>query len=274
VLEDLTSRVAQLAGADPEDPVQWYEAHHGEAAQYQTLLEKLAPTPLERQRLLRDYFEPSVEDAEVEHKKPTAAHRAIARLVRAGSVKVIVTLNFDRLIEQAIRAEGIEPTVVASSSDVEGLAPLHTLDCCVVHLHGDYLNPTSMLNTTTELEAYNSSTLKLLHRILGDYGLIIAGWSSVYDPALRDAIAAHYPSRFTLAWIEPGKSSKQAVELRTLKKGLLVPTNADDGFGRLADAVEALVARDARHPLTIPLRSRPLNVSCQDDRSLLACMTA
>jgi SIR2-like domain len=251
VLEDLTSRVAQLAGADPEDPVQWYEAHYGEPAQYETLLEKLAPTPVERQRLLRDYFEPSVEDVEAERKKPTVAHRAIARLVRAGSVKLIVTLNFDRLIEQAIRAEGIEPTVVASPSDVEGLAPLHTLDCCVVHLHGDYLNPTSMLNTTTELEAYNPSTLKLLHRILEDYGLMIAGWSSVYDPALRDAIAAHYPSRFTLAWIEPGASSDQAVELRTLKKGLLVPTDADAGFGRLADSVEALLARDARHPLTI-----------------------
>lgn len=253
VLEDLTSRVAQLAGADPEDPVQWYEDHHGEPAQYETLLEKLAPTPLERQRLLRDYFEPSVEDADAEHKKPTAAHRAIARLVRAGSVKLIVTLNFDRLMEKAIRAEGIEPTVVASPYDVEGLAPLHTLDCCVVHLHGDYLNPTSMLNTTTELKAYNPSTLKLLHRILEDYGLIIAGWSSVYDRALRDAIASHFPSRFTLAWIEPGASSEKAVELRTLKKGLLVPTDADAGFGRLADAVEALLARDDRHPLTIPV---------------------
>ena len=115
-----------------------------------------------------------------------------------GTVKVIVTLNFDHLIEQALRNEGVEPTIVASPADIDGMAPLHTLDCCVVHLHGDYQNPTTMLNTVTELAAYEPSTSRLLQRILEDYGLIIAGWSSKYDPALRDAIAAHYPKRFTL----------------------------------------------------------------------------
>lgn len=125
-------------------------------------------------------------------------------------MRVILTLNFDRLVEQAVRAEGIEPTVVASPADVEGLAPLHALECCIVHLHGDYLNPTSMLNTATELERYTPATARLLRRILEDYGLIIAGWSSVYDPALRAAIAEHYPSRLSLAWIEPGPPSEQA----------------------------------------------------------------
>ncbi|WP_192809716.1 SIR2 family protein [Actinomadura rudentiformis] len=88
-----------------------------------------------------------------------------------------MTLNFDRLVEQALRTEGIEPTVIASPADVAGMAPLHMLECCVVHLHGDYLNPASMLNTTAELSVYDPGTLKLLHRILEDYGLIIAGWS-------------------------------------------------------------------------------------------------
>ena len=63
-------------------------------------------------------------------------------------MRVILTLNFDRLVEQAVRAEGIEPTVVASPADVEGIAPLHTLECCIVHLHGDYLNPTSTTNSS------------------------------------------------------------------------------------------------------------------------------
>ncbi|GAA1022034.1 hypothetical protein Aple_083990 [Acrocarpospora pleiomorpha] len=166
-------------------------------------------------------------------------------------VKVIVTLNFDRLIEQALREEGIEPTVVATPADVIGMAPLHTLDSCVVHLHGDYLNPTSMLNTTTELETYNPSTLKLLHRILEDYGLIIAGWSSQYDPALREAITTHYSTRYTLAWIEPGAVTDQAAELRVLKKGVLIPADADTGFGWLADAVDTLKVRNTRHPLTL-----------------------
>lgn len=253
VLEDLTSRVADLSGEEPEDSVAWYESRYGQPARYETLLEKLAPTPLERQRLLRGYFEPSAAELESGDKAPTAAHRAIARMVRSGSVKVIVTLNFDRLTEQAVRAEGVEPTVVASPADIEGLAPLHTLDCCIIHLHGDYLSPTSMLNTVSELESYSPATSKLLRRILEDYGLIIAGWSSTYDPALRAAIAEGYPTRLTLAWIEPGQPRNEAVELRTLKKGLLLATDADAGFGTLADAVEALTVRESRHPLTVPV---------------------
>ncbi|MEW1974448.1 SIR2 family protein [Microbacterium profundi] len=168
-------------------------------------------------------------------------------------MRIILTLNFDHLIEQALRAEGIEPTVVASAADIEGMAPLHTLDCCVIHLHGDYLNPTTMLNTVTELTAYHPSTSRLLRKILEDYGLIVAGWSSKYDPALRDAIAMHYPNRFSLTWFEPASPSEEATILRTLKRGVHIAQDADLGFGSLADGVAALAIRRSRHPLTIPI---------------------
>jgi hypothetical protein len=61
------------------------------------------------------------------------------------------------ILETALREEGVEPTVVATPDDATGLAPLHTLKCLVVHVHGDYLNPTSMLNTPEELEKYAPS---------------------------------------------------------------------------------------------------------------------
>lgn len=254
VLEDLVGRVAMLEGAeDLSDPLGWYQREFHDEPRYEALLERLAPTPHERQRLLRGYFEASAEEVESGEKAPTPAHHAIARLIRGGFVRVVVTLNFDRLIEQAVRTVGVEPTVVASHSDVEGMAPLHTLDCCVIHLHGDYLNAPTMRNTTSELAAYQPATLALLHRVLEDYGLIIAGWSAQYDPVLRDAISSHYPARFTLTWIEPSQPSNAASDLRALKNGLLVPCTADSAFGRLADAVDALRARNAPHPLTVPV---------------------
>lgn len=251
VVTDLISRVAVLVGDDePDDPAAWYEARFGEEARYENLLEKLAPSQLERQRLLREYFEPADPDGESEERKPTLAHRSIAKLVKAGVLRVLVTLNFDRLLEQAIRDEGIEPTIVASAGDVAGLAPLHTLQCCIVHLHGDYLNPSSMLNTTTELDVYEPEMLELLRRILRDYGLIIAGWSATYDPALVSAIKANYPSRYTMMWVEPGVQSTLAAEFRTLMNGYLAPLDADTAFGRIADSVASLAHRAARHPLT------------------------
>lgn len=163
---------------------------------------------------------------------------------------MIVTLNFDRLMEQALRAEGIEPTIIATAADVAAMAPLHTLSCCVVHLHGDYLNPASMLNTTQELESYAPQMLELLQRIIGDYGLILAGWSGTYDPALVQAIKANYTARYTLTWIEPRTQTPAATEFLTLMNGLLLPADADTAFGLLSDSVTALESRRARHPLT------------------------
>ncbi len=253
VLVDLTSRLALLEGMEPEDSIAWYEENFGEPVRYETLLKRLAPTKLERQRLLKSYFEPPTDGSATSSRGPTAAHRAIARLVKAGSVRVVMTLNFDRLVERALRDEGVEPVVISSAADVQGMAPLHTIEACVIHLHGDYLNPSSMLNTEEELHTYGESTARLLQRVLEDYGLVIGGWSSRYDPALRAAIAAHYSTRFTLFWLEPGVASDLASDLLALKKGVLVATHADSGFGRLADAVSALGRRSSRHPLSVPV---------------------
>ena len=55
--------------------------------------------------------------------------RAIARLVRSGHVRVIVTTNFDRLMENALREEGIEPTVVfVCGHGSKGQSRLPTVD--------------------------------------------------------------------------------------------------------------------------------------------------
>lgn len=273
LLMDLVRQVAALERESPQDPEAWYLARYAVAPTYQGVLKQLGPTPFERQRLLRSFFERSEEDVEAGRKLPTPAHTAIARLVRAGAVRVIVTLNFDHLIEEAIREAGIEPTVIASPADIKGMAPLHTLECCVVHLHGDYLNPTSMRNTVEELGAYDPASRQLLERILQDYGLIIAGWSATYDPMLREAIAEHYSTRFTMTWVERSASSEEASQLRMLKRGAVVTADADTAFGHLADGMAALAARQSRDPLTVPvavetakreLAGRPVAIGLHD----------
>lgn len=256
VLVDLCRQVALAEGVDlgQEPPEAWWERTRGEQPTYGRLLEKLAKTPALRQALLENYFEVTTEDREAGLKEPTAAHHGIARLVADGYIKVIITLNFDRLIEQALRAAGIEPTVVTHPSEIDGMRPLHQLDCVVIHLHGDYKNPDSMLNTDVELETYAPQTQQLLDRILDDYGLVVAGWSATYDTALRAAIEArHSFVRYPLAWIEPFALSEEGSALLQLKRGTFLQTTADDAFARLADAVAALRTRGAVHPLTVPV---------------------
>lgn len=105
---DLVRKLLALHGEVCElDPELWYAAKFGKGADYSDLLDALAKTPAERQQLLRAYWEPSEQEREEGAKRPTAAHRAIAALVAQGFVKVIITTNFDRLMESALVDEGL-----------------------------------------------------------------------------------------------------------------------------------------------------------------------
>ena len=132
VVLDLIRKVARLSGQDCEpDPAAWYKAAFGAEPGYSSLLDQLAGSPSERSRLLRTYFEPSAEEREQGLKLPTAAHKAIAELVAAEYVRVIVTTNFDRLVEQALEAIGISPTVISTPDAVDGRPP-----ACPHAMHG------------------------------------------------------------------------------------------------------------------------------------------
>lgn len=134
---DLVRKLANLHGetADP-DPERWYRDKFGKEADYSDLLDDLAKAPSERQQLLRAYLEPNDQEREDGEKQPTAAHRAIAALTARGFVKVIVTTNFDRLMERALEEAGVVPTVLSSPDQAKGALPLIHTKCCILKVHG------------------------------------------------------------------------------------------------------------------------------------------
>ena len=118
---DLVRRLASLHGEDLEpDPIGWYRQHFGTEPDYCGVLAQLAPSPGGRRNLLASYFEPTQQEREEGQKLPTNAHRAIASLVASVFVKLIVTSNFDRLLEAALTDAGIDPTIVSSSEHDSG----------------------------------------------------------------------------------------------------------------------------------------------------------
>ncbi|NEA19377.1 SIR2 family protein [Streptomyces halstedii] len=254
VQQDLIARMAAAEGeTDIGDPHTWYKERFGREATYDALLAALASSPFERQALLRSFFEPDDDERERGVKQPTQVHQAIAHLIAGGHVRIVLTTNFDRLMETALRQAGIEPTVVAHRDDVVGLAPLHTLPCLVVHVHGDYLNPTSMLNTPEELDAYDPATDALLDRIFDDYGLVIAGWSSTWDPALRNALSRCSRHVFASYWTDPYPLPEIARDVLARRRATYVQTDADSFFGQVADAVDALADTERRHPASVAI---------------------
>ncbi len=101
--------VSRLAGTLVLDLIRMVAATTEPAApSYSALLSELAPAPADSVAVLRSYFEPSDEDRARDLKVPTDAHRSIAELVRRGSIRVIVTTNFDRLLARS-KTKGSSP---------------------------------------------------------------------------------------------------------------------------------------------------------------------
>jgi len=159
VVLDLIRKVAKLEAEDCEpDPAGWFRQRHRIEPDYSKLLDLIAKTSTERQQLLRGYFEPTEDDRGQSLKLPNAAHRAIAQLVAGGYLRVIITTNFDRLIEKALEEVGIAPTVISTTDQIAGALPLAHSGATVIKLHGDYLD-TRIKNTETELAAYDVAFL-------------------------------------------------------------------------------------------------------------------
>ncbi|NHA70072.1 SIR2 family protein [Phycicoccus flavus] len=249
IQQDLISKLAAAREQAPEEPFAWFRETYGSEPSYDTLLDELTSTPLARQQLLRGYFEPAPEDPD-NARQPTAAHHALARLCSQGHIRVVLTTNFDHLVETALRAAGIEPVVASSPADLHGLAPLHTIGCLVVHLHGDYVRSETMLNTPAELATYPDEVNTFLDRLFDDYGLVIAGWSAKYDPALREAWSRTPNRRFTSFWVDPYPLTEAATDLATRRGAVVVQGDAGDFFTRVADAVASIAAAGTRHPAT------------------------
>lgn len=250
VVVDLITKLAVLCdGSEPEDPICWFKARGGEP-DYSKILDDLTATPGDRRNLLNAYFEPTAEEREEGIKVPARAHRAIAQLVAAEFVRVIITTNFDRLTETAIREAGVEPVVVASSAAAVGAIPLAHSKCTIIKLHGDYLDP-DLKNTIDELGVYDPAIDRMLDQVFDEYGLVVCGWSGAWDEALRNAILRAPNRRYGTYWTRVGKLDDRArtiVEQRAATE--VVIDGADEFFEDLAGKVQALEDLSMAKPMT------------------------
>lgn len=254
---DLVSKLAAAQGEGDVrslDPKDWYREKFGKAPDYSDLLDELAKTPAERQQLIRGYLEPTEKERADGLKVPTPAHMAIARLVAQGYIRVVITTNFDRLMEMALDSVGVVPTVISTEDQANGAMPLIHQRCCVFKVHGDYLD-TRIRNTEAELKAYPEAFNQLLDRILDEFGLIVCGWSAAWDPALRQAIERSKSRRFSHYWAMRGEPTEDAQKLIEHRQGLHVNiSDADSFFSKLAEQVEAISEVSRQNPVSVKLK--------------------
>ena len=238
---DLISRIARVRdGEAPADPEAWWAEHRSGAPEYPKLIEELALRPAERSQLLRSYFEPTDDERDAGMKLPAPAHRAIARLVATDVVRVVITTNFDGLLEQAIREKGINPFILSTPDQAAGASPLVHNRCTILKVNGDYRD-SRIKNTEDELASYDPRIELLLDRILDEYGLVVCGWSAEWDTGLRAAMERAKNRRYTTYWASRGEPGATATDLIARRQAVPIPIrDADQFFEDLADRVAAV----------------------------------
>ena len=204
--------------------------------------------------ILQGYIEPTSEDRDAGRKIPTKAHFAIADLVHAGYVRVILTTNFDRLLENALRDRGVEPTVIDSLDSLKGAEPLTHTNCHLVKLHGDYKD-IRICNTEAELAQYKDELNSHLDRILDEHGLVVCGWSGDWDEALRSAILRSRSRRYSLYWAARNPLKDRGNKIITQCNGKVIRiSNADDFLDSLHNQVQNLTQSRLQSPWSLELQ--------------------
>jgi hypothetical protein len=156
----------------------------GDPSDYSKTFELAMPDPETRRQHIRKLFA---------GKEPCFGQDVLGALVAAGSCDVMVTTNFDDLIERATQAaQGPEPgrsgrvlNIAALSSTQRAVTALQDLDWpLLVKLHGDF-RERSLMNIQPELREQNGEMLQFVSDLSRGYGLVVAGYSGRDESVMR-----------------------------------------------------------------------------------------
>lgn len=139
----------------------------------------MSANPAARKAFLRDC---------IEHVKPAFAQRVFGGLVVSGACDLVITTNFDRLLEQGIseaqragtdlladqkrelNVAGIDSTARATAAIQNREWPL------IVKLHGDFREK-HLKNTDAELQTQDEAMRQFVIDVSRQFGLVISGYS-------------------------------------------------------------------------------------------------
>lgn len=267
IVRDLIRQEMEADGQPvPEDPNEWdrwYALKHGVEPDYSRIVSDKAGTNAHQRELLAGYFTASDADRASGKRVPAAAHRALAKLVKAGYVQVILTTNFDQLIEEALMQENVPFVTVTDAAEVAGASPLVRGQVQVVKLHGDYLKA-NIRNGEADLATYPGALAPHLARITEEYGLIVCGWSATWDVALRNAVMRSAARRYAVVWVEPYPLSTAAQEVVTARGARVVQQDADAFFTTLQRRVQALEESSYVAPIDLALVTGEVRLALRD----------
>lgn len=239
VTVSLVGEMARMQSPGVTDALGWYTERFGEEPRYDVVLEQLGKGSADRQALVAEYFEPTSDERSHGVKVPSPAHKSIAHLVDEGYIRVILTTNFDRLLEESLAEVGITPNVVNGTEGIHGARSYASERCTIIKINGDYRD-TRIRNSAEELSVFPAEYCSYLGAVLDAFGLVICGWSATYDVALAGLLRQYPNLRYATYWLARGNLEPAAKELAAARKAdIIAIESADSAFEGLEDAVSA-----------------------------------
>ncbi len=220
-----------------EQLAEWLKEKGHEDLDYSEVLDAIAPDRAIRRALLAGYFGGA---------EPGEAHERLADLAAAGTIRVFITTNFDRLLEQALEVRGVHPVVVSDDATLAAAPSREHASVFIVKAHGDFMQET-IRNTTEELSHLPAELSDELRLIVDRHGLLVLGWRGS-DPALAGIIRGRSPSRYGVWWLsrsqsvaEPGRTLAEAVSARVIVR----PGGAGSFLAELASRIGTFVTHES-----------------------------
>lgn len=236
-------------GKDNEVCLAWFEKTFGEPATFQRLMKKLGISEGNRKDGLKKFIYQTDEDGNPVPGIPTEAHRAIARLVRSGMISLIITTNFDTLMEEALKGENVPYEVITEESDVTRMSVFPDR-CRVLKVNGDFERGTLRI-TPEDLKEYPLVIEDYLKQIFREYGLVICGWSGIFDTHLSEILCTpEIPRQYPVFWcLRNGARVPPGVCQVLLPNGIDIDS-ADDFFTTLEVMIERFSRFEPRTTLS------------------------
>ncbi|WP_214041190.1 SIR2 family protein [Methanoculleus sp.] len=235
-------------GENNEVCLAWFEEAFGVPATFQRLMTELGISEENRKDGLKKFIYRTDENGDPVPGAPTEAHRAIARLVKSGTNSLIITTNFDTLMEEGLKAETVPYEVITEESDVRQMSVFPDR-CRVLKVNGDFERGTLRI-TPEDLRHYPPAMEDYLRRIFGEYGLVTCGWSGIFDTHLVEILcAADIPRRYPVFCCRRGGSDPSEVCRPLLPNGIDID-DADEFFTTLEAVIERFSRFEPKTTLT------------------------
>lgn len=217
-----------------EDIENWYQQHKSlKGMTYSQILDLVYPGMEQKRLYLNGFFE---------GKEPSEVHRLIAKMVKLGLIRFIITTNFDNLIEKALDLEGLRDkySVISTNDQAKNSDTWDKVDICRIYkIHGDK-DQGPVKNSPKELEKLDDYMERDFQELVNRHGVVVLGYAGEDKGVMRCLESREY-HRYPIYWQYRHNVNNQVKNMMLNQDGVLIQcASASESLNELLDRIEMI----------------------------------